>query len=99
MSGFWGGVNPGGNVSIEPQAKGGGKGAPKGGPPGGGPGGGPACGGGPGGSWSPGGPGPLVDLLVVDPLAVAEVPPRTPSSILRTAKFPTPRRLARNPTT
>ncbi|HYV62899.1 MAG TPA: hypothetical protein VE958_09500, partial [Bryobacteraceae bacterium] len=32
MSGFWGGVNPGGNVSIDPQAKGGGKGAPKGGP-------------------------------------------------------------------
>jgi len=49
MSGFWGGVNPGGNVSIEPQARGGGKG--KGGPP---PGGGP---GGPGGPPVAGGPG------------------------------------------
>ncbi|HSP70018.1 MAG TPA: hypothetical protein VLN48_19985, partial [Bryobacteraceae bacterium] len=61
MSGFWGGVNPGGNVSIEPQARGGGKGAPKGGPPGGGPpGGGPggAPGAGPGGApgAGPGGP-------------------------------------------
>ena len=56
MSGFWGGVNPGGNVSIEPQqAKGGGRGAPKGGPPGAGPGGPPGAGpGGPG--RGPGGP-------------------------------------------
>ena len=53
MSGFWGGVNPGGNVSIEPQqAKGGGGGRGKGGPPGAGPG-GPPPGGGPG---APGGP-------------------------------------------
>src|SRR5450755_1828749 len=39
MSGFWGGVNPGGVTSIEPaQAKGGGgRGAGKGAPPGGGP--------------------------------------------------------------
>jgi len=64
MSGFWGGVNPGGNVSIEPQAKGGGAGKGKGGPPGGGapggaPGGGaPAAGpGGPGGAPVAGGPG------------------------------------------
>jgi hypothetical protein len=62
MSGFWGGVNPGGNVSIEPQTKGGGKGAPKGGPPGGGPpGAGPGGppGAGPGGApgAGPGGPG------------------------------------------
>ena len=55
MSGFWNGVNPGGNVSIEPQARGGGKGAPKGGPGGGPPGGGP--GGGPGGPPAAGGPG------------------------------------------
>jgi hypothetical protein len=34
MSGFWGGVTPGGNVNIEPVAAKGG-GAPKGGPPGG----------------------------------------------------------------
>jgi hypothetical protein len=62
MSGFWGGVNPGGNVSIEPQAKGGGKGAPKGGPPPGGGGGAPGAagpGGGPAaaGGGPPGGPG------------------------------------------
>jgi hypothetical protein len=69
MSGFWGGVNPGGNVSIEPQqAKGGGAGKGKGGPPGGGapgagPGGPPAggaqavAGGAPGGGAPGGGPG------------------------------------------
>jgi hypothetical protein len=59
MSGFWGGVNPGGNVSIEPQAKGGGAGKGKGGPPGGGaPGGAPVAGpGGPGGAPVAGGPG------------------------------------------
>jgi hypothetical protein len=54
MSGFWGGVNPGGNVSIEPQqAKGGGGGGRgKGGPPGGGgPGGAPGAG--PGGGGAP----------------------------------------------
>jgi len=65
MSGFWGGVQPGGVTSIEPvQAKGGGRGAGKGapgggGPPGAGPGGGPP-GGGPGGpavAGRPGGPG------------------------------------------
>lgn len=57
MSGFWGGVNPGGNVSIEPQAKGGGKGAPKGGP-GGPPPGGPAVAGGPPPAGGPPGGGP-----------------------------------------
>jgi len=76
MSGFWGGVNPGGNVSIEPQAKGGGRGAGKGGPPGGGPG-GPPPGGGPGGpggapGGGPGGPpgggrGPAANAII-DPV-------------------------------
>jgi len=59
MSGFWGGVHPGGNVSIEPQARGGGAGKGKGGPPGGGPPGagpgGPPPGGGPGGAAVAGG--------------------------------------------
>jgi hypothetical protein len=32
------------------------------------------------------------------PVAEAVDPPRTQSSILRTARFPTPRRLERNPT-
>jgi hypothetical protein len=52
MSGFWGGVQPGGVTSIEPAPPrgGGGRGAGKGGPPGGG---GPVAGG-PGGA--PGGP-------------------------------------------
>jgi hypothetical protein len=36
MNGFWGGVTPGGNVNIEPQAPKGGKGGGKGGPGGGG---------------------------------------------------------------
>ncbi|HEY2844863.1 MAG TPA: hypothetical protein VGJ09_14475 [Bryobacteraceae bacterium] len=62
MSGFWGGVNPGGVTSIEPAAPrgGGGRGAAKGGPPGGGaPGAGPggAPGAGPGGPAVAGGPG------------------------------------------
>jgi hypothetical protein len=66
MSGFWGGVQPGGVTSIEPAPArgGGGRGAGKGGPPGGGPpGGGPAVAGGPGGpgrggpGGAPGGPG------------------------------------------
>ena len=73
MSGFWGGVNPGGNVSIEPQAKGGGKGAPKGGPPGGGPpGGGPP--GGPGAGKGPGGP-PLAGGPGGPPLGGGGPPP------------------------
>ena len=46
MSGFWGGVQPGGVTSIEPQARGG-RGGARGGPPGGGRG----PGGGPGGRW------------------------------------------------
>jgi hypothetical protein len=53
MSGFWGGVQPGGVTSIEPapaRGGGGGRGAGKGGPPGGGP-----VAGGPGGA-GPGGP-------------------------------------------
>jgi hypothetical protein len=67
LSGFWGGVQPGGVTSIEPRVGGGGRGAPKGGPPGGGPGGarggpggGPAVAGGrgPGGPGGPGGRGP-----------------------------------------
>ena len=114
MSGFWGGVNPGGNVSIEPQqAKGGGKagkGAPKGGPPGAGPGGGappaggPPPGGAPGGPAVAGGPGrgpggPGGAPGGGGPLAVGAVRPRTRSSIPRMAKFPTRRRLARSPTT
>jgi hypothetical protein len=64
MSGFWGGVQPGGVTSIEPapaRGGGGGRGAGKGGPPGGGaPGGGPGGpppGGGPGGPAVAGGPG------------------------------------------
>jgi hypothetical protein len=70
MSGFWNGVNPGGNVNIEPAAakgggggKGGGKGAPGGGP-GAGKGGPPPEGapaqvaGGPGAGKGPGGPPP-----------------------------------------
>jgi hypothetical protein len=70
MSGFWGGVTPGGNVSIEPAAaRGGGGGRGKGGPPGAGPGGPPpgggapaVAGGAPGGAGrgpggGPGGPG------------------------------------------
>jgi hypothetical protein len=57
LSGFWGGVQPGGVTSIEPAAPrggGAGKGAAKGGPPGGG-----APGAGPGGppGAGPGGPG------------------------------------------
>jgi hypothetical protein len=58
MSGFWGGVQPGGVTSIEPAAaRGGGRG--KGGPPGAGPGGPPGAGpGGPGAG--PGGGGPAV---------------------------------------
>jgi hypothetical protein len=66
MSGFWGGVQPGGVTSIEPAAPrggGGGRGAGKGGPPGAGPG-GPPGGGGPGGppggravAGGPGAPG------------------------------------------
>jgi hypothetical protein len=58
LSGFWGGVQPGGVTSIEPAAPrgGGGGGRGKGGPPGGGaPGAGPGGPGGPGGA--PGGPG------------------------------------------
>ena len=115
LSGFWGGVQPGGVTSIEPAAArggGGGRGAGKGGPPGGGP-----PGGGPGGPEQD-----LVDLLAeglleadlalqADPVApvevlAAEVPvvraaaaARTPSSIPRMAKFPTPSQRARNPTT
>ncbi|MBZ5635932.1 MAG: hypothetical protein LAO55_22615 [Acidobacteriia bacterium] len=63
MSGFWGGVQPGGVTSIEPappRGGGGGRGAGKGGPPGGGP---PAAGpgggapGGPAVAGGPGGPG------------------------------------------
>jgi hypothetical protein len=66
LSGFWGGVQPGGVTSIEPQARGGrggGRGAPgggrgPGGPPGAGPGGAPGRGpGGPGGPAVAGGPG------------------------------------------
>jgi hypothetical protein len=73
MSGFWGGVQPGGVTSIEPAPPrgGGGRGAGKGGPPGGGapggppgagpggppPGGGPGRGPGGGGPGGPGGPG------------------------------------------
>lgn len=63
MTGFWGGVTPGGNVNIEPQAaKGGGKGAPGGakGGPGGPPGGAPVAagpGGGKGGPPAAGGVG------------------------------------------
>jgi len=57
MSGFWGGVQPGGVTSIEPAApRGGGGGRGKGGPPGAGPGGPP--GGGPGGPAVAGGAGP-----------------------------------------
>src|SRR5579862_8622314 len=52
MSGFWGGVTPGGNISIEPAAARGGGGGGKGR---GGPGGGGAPGGPPGAG--PGGPG------------------------------------------
>jgi hypothetical protein len=72
LSGFWGGVQPGGVTSIEPAAPrgGGGGGRGKGGPPGGGgpgagPGGPPGAGpavaggpGGPGGGRGPGGGGP-----------------------------------------
>jgi len=59
LSGFWGGVQPGGVTSIEPVAPrgGGGGGRGKGGPPGGG---GPGAAGGPGGPGAgrgPGGPG------------------------------------------
>jgi hypothetical protein len=62
MSGFWGGVQPGGVTSIEPApAKGGGGGRGKGGPPGGGAPGGPP-GAGPGGppGGGPGAGGPAV---------------------------------------
>jgi len=70
LSGFWGGVQPGGVTSIEPAAPrgGGGGGRGKGGPPPGGgapgagpggpPGAGPAVAGGPGGGRGPGGGGP-----------------------------------------
>ena len=56
LSGFWGGVQPGGVTSIEPVAPrgGGGGGRGKGGPPGGG---GPGAAGGPGAGRGPGGPG------------------------------------------
>jgi hypothetical protein len=62
MSGFWGGVQPGGVTSIEPapaRGGGGGRGAGKGGPPGGGPVAGGPGGAGPGGpaGAGPGGPG------------------------------------------
>lgn len=81
MSGFWGGVNPGGNVNIEPAAAkgggapkgGGGKGAP-GGPGGAGPAAaGPGAGkGGPGGVAAAGGAGPAAGKgkakgVIIDP--------------------------------